>query len=998
LSAEENFLPVAVPADSMKLDSEEGGVTINSTLITKKLLFENLLPYASLGKDTNEDGVVDGWTPIISPNVSTAFFFDKADGAQGINVGTATAQGFPGVRSDFIPVTAGAQYTLSCEMKGEGNLTPGPAGTGPRLQIKWFDATQTEIDNTYQSVQSVTPDAYIRTSVTGTAPANAAYAEARLIFRCHDNTATGTVWFRRAQFQKGGTATDYEETDFFTFVPVAPTYTSGWQIVEDASGNRIVQSEALPAGSTTWSGFQIKYFVPYNAEDNVKVYVQFDARRISAGETVQIFVNGNLRYTLNGGQADLFTLLIYNMPRGTTILTIRHVRPSDGTANGETASIEYFRVEWDELEAPPAQIELPEGRSVVKYIDFESEEYDPFFTVIDQAPGWSYGFERSFRKRWSGWWAYTVKDTADSGGTDEIGRPPTIPDNAVARALIKFKVPFVAVNPVLTLKALFFAATDEIGRIYLNNELLWEATGSDPFGVWQDITGYPIAGATNELIIEYQKGAQGYGNDDAIYIDDIIVAYDMPKKPIMYAATAPTVEIKTISTSFSVTEDFESPHINDFFTIQNPSKLKSGGGKSQYPEAGWIRSTKIAYQGSHCFRADRAKIGNSEDAAVDFIIKVPHGVKNAKVEWWNFVELERAKYAASGEPYPRMYEEYRVWVNYSLWKQFRYCSPDVLNRSAPWKQYWSCPWGKWWKETLPLSPGQTYTLTFELQRDSGDSSPIHGRDLCAIDNLTVTWEETPGEVFITPPEPLVYLDGREGIAYVDERNGAEMAPISFVEYPVFGVPGAIHQHTVIEPRTIDFPVVIHGENRLDVRRKIRELTQKLANRPLTLISIHPEDGARMIDCRFEGMEGAETETASHWQRRVLSFRCFDPFWHGDWISATGSSEIQIENPGDVEAWPIIKIYGPATNPLVELVKEDVLEQIRLWGFTINEGRYIVIDTRPTARTVMLDDGQSLYQYVDFSISKLFSIPRGAYTLRTNGAQIEATFRPPYWGV
>jgi len=221
--------------------------------ITKKLAFENLLPYSSLGKDSDGDGVVDGWYTVTSPNVDEAFFFDAEDGAQGVNVISATGQGFPGLRSDRTPVTAGADYTLSAEMKGEGNLSSGSNGTGPRLQIKWFDAAQAEIGDTFQNVQSVTPDGYIRTSVTGTAPANAAYAEARLIFRCHDQTASGTVWFRRVQLQQGSTMTDYEETDFFTIVNVAPTYTSGWSVVSDGT-NRFFRSEQLPAGSTHLGG------------------------------------------------------------------------------------------------------------------------------------------------------------------------------------------------------------------------------------------------------------------------------------------------------------------------------------------------------------------------------------------------------------------------------------------------------------------------------------------------------------------------------------------------------------------------------------------------------------------------------------------------------------------------------------------------------------------------------------------------------------------------
>src|SRR5690606_38458208 len=171
--------------------------------------------------------------------------------------------------------------------------------------------------------------------------------------------------------------------------------------------------------------------------------------------------------------------------------------------------------------------------------------------------------------------------------------------------------------------------------------------------------------------------------------------------------------------------------------------------------------------------------------------------------------------------------------NYSLWKEFKHCSPN-LTTSVKYTTYddgdpgndYACPWGVWWKETLPLTPGRTYTLTFELQRDSGDSSDIHGRDLCCIDNLTVSWEETPGDVVTVPPQPLIYFDGRDGYTHLYDRSGAEMAPLSFAEYEVFGVPGSVHQFTKVEPREVSFPIMIEGENPEDVRRKVRERSEE----------------------------------------------------------------------------------------------------------------------------------------------------------------------------
>jgi len=996
--------------------------------IVKRINFENLLAYASLGKDSNGDGIVDGWTAINDPNVDENFFFDVIDLAQGITVSSASGQGFAGIRSEMIPVSPNADYTLSAETKGEGEetLTLGVTGTGPQLQIKWFDSTFTEIGETLGEVQ-VIDSQYVRISVTGTSPANASFAEARLVFRCEDSSASGTVWFKNAQFQKGNVMTDFEETDFFTIVPVAPTYASGWSIVE-VNGDRVVQSEALPAGSTVNSGFQIKYFVPYNA-DNISAWIEFDTRRISAGEKVELFYNGSLIYTVQGGLANKFFIKLINMGRDNTVLTIRHNRPDDGTANGETATVEYYRIEWEVLSEPPTQIELPD-RDVVKYIDFESEEYDPFFTVIDQAPGWRYGFERSFRRRYSGWWSYRVKDTADSGGTDEVGRPPSIPPNQVARALIQFKVPLVAISPILTLRANFHAAVDEIGRIYLNGELIWEATGTEqPFNVWQEVIGYPIAGATNELIIEYRKGSnQGYAGDDTIYIDDIIVAYDLPEAPLYYIGTPTITNLRTTASTKTYSEGFERhytyylqtepgktnyPIPLGFFSMYNPGILDSGGGKSRLPEAGWnqvnlVGSSTGNWNGKpttsgKMMKADRKKLKNSEDAAFDIIFSVPFGVENPKLEFWNLVELERAKKAAKGEKYPRLYEEYRIWVNGSLWKEFDYCDPNGT-KSVSYKGAWCCPWGTWWKETINLTPGKQYRISFELQRDAGDSSPVHGRDICAVDDLKVTWTEKKGQLEVIPGQIIFRLDGTHGITALKGRNGAIMPPFEHVEYEAYGQAGAVYQHSKIKARILEQPIMITGSTPEEARDRMRSLVSFIGNREFSLGVAYPDGEHRTLNCRYySGLEGQETSSLETFKMGFLNVRAFDPFWYSEPITLTGEMSYIISNTGDYDIHPVIRVYGAADSGFKVELREFGGQAVS--SFTINyplvSGQFIIADTRPGKKTVIRDSNDSWYQYLS---GDLFSIPQGVWEVALvasgtdSNTKLEIDYRIPYYSV
>lgn len=964
--------------------------------ITKVMSFENLLQNASLGKDSNGDGVVDGWWVVPSDDAADSWIFDSKEPAQIINISYTVGAAESGVESErFIPVMESREYTFSAYMKVEGDL---PAESGGKLVILWYDGEENLLDSDESGV--FIDEDFARHSLTAAAPAGAELAKVRIVLHCSAEGLGGILWAKWAQFQEG-TLTDYEDTDFFEIINPAgdatDSYTNGWEKVTSKKYDGVYAYKTASGGQ--YPTIALRFRTPPNAE-NIQMLVWVDLSEMAEGDRLVVYDGGAVLASAPPGPIG-YSIITEDFRRGEVFLMFQLQRATPGVGH---AYIDRFAVVWDEVEPNPAP-EVPQADQV-HIIDFESDEYNTFFQVQEQAPGYNYGFARRYEHRNSGYYSFGVRDHDIDVGYPENGSPPPIPKGEKAACMISFRVPISASDPALELYAFFDAATDgNVARIKINGNEVWSTNQRTE---WEKLFFPLIAGTRYDVIVEYEKEEESAAlYTDSVYIDDILVRYNIPKKPIFYAATAPQTEIKIgDGGTVSIVEDFESATINSFFTVQNPSRLKSGGGRSQYPETGWTRTVLEAYEGKRGFRAIYPS-NNNEDSAVDFTFRVPYGVKNARVEWMNFVELERSSGIPKGAKYNRLYEEYRIWVNHSLWKDFHYCSPELTNsvrytgpesKGDPANDY-ACPWGRWWKESLSLSPGQTYTITFELQRDAGDSGPIHGRNLCVIDNLTVTWEETPGEVVVIPPEPLIYFDGRDGIAQVNERNGAEMAPISFAEYSVFGVPGTIHQHTIIEPRTIDFMVLIHGENRQEVRQRIRELTRKLANKPLSLVVVYPDGETRMIDCRFEGYESSETEDTPYWRNAVLSFRCFDSFFYGDWVDVQGENEILVNNPGDQEAWPIIKIYGPVTNPFVQLLDGgNVLAEVKLSGFTVNAGRYITIITNPINRAVMLDDGQILYQYMDHSVSKIFSIPPGSYTLRANGALISAMFRPPYWGV
>lgn len=991
----------------------QGGESLAT--ITKKLGFENLIPFPSLKQDSDGDGVADGWTRITSPNADQEFFLDP-EGAQLINVLATTGQAFPGVRTpELIPVEAGATYTLSAEMKGEGDLTPGSTGTGPRLQIKWYNSSRVAIDDTFQPVQAVSDD-YTRTSVTGVAPVDAVFAEPRLIFRCHEAGLAGTVWFRNAQLELGDTPTDYEEADFFNLVDTAPEnlYGYGWarsdQYKETGAYGYVVKDEVKASQYATASLF---FETPPEAGD-VSFSFWLDTSLFGPDDDfIIVFEDYELRsdgHMITGPHPP--QRLSFVIPRGKTRVDFVYWR-HDGS-EGATPVIDNIVVEWDEVEPKPLP-EPPKADRVFR-LDFEEGNPEPFFRVKEKADGYAYGFERTYKKRHSGYFSLGVEN--------DTGYPPTIPDRTKAGATIEFDIPITARDPELELWVLYDAEMSfDLGRVFLNGEMIYEGlrrTEQEDLGKWVAVRGIPVIGK-NILLIEYEKDTSWFDGLDSIFVDDIIVSYNIPRKPYMVVSTAPETEIRTESRNFSVTETFETPGIHNFYTVTNPSPMAT----TRPPKSVWLRSSRAAYQGSYSFRPALEYLLAGENAAVDLTFRVPLGVKNPKFECWNYIDARRSISPVDGQRYPRLYEEHRIWINRSnLWRQYTFASPD-LNAPVPYSvgdrgntgNDYACPWGKWWKDTYNLTPGRTYTITFEcdVKRVPSGVKTTKGKKWIAVDNVRVSWEEAAGDVLTVPAEPLIYLDGRGGYRWVDERGGAEMPGLSFNEYEVHGDPGSTYQNTRIDPRMLDLIVRVAGDSREDLLQKVRELTSQLANRPLAVQVVYPEGDIRNLLCRFapsgDWREVYRDNLGIWWRKVLLSFRAFQPFWYGDPITVDGLFQadprwLSVSNPGDREAWSFIRIHGPINNPKVDLTPSPA-DSTALASFQINvnlpAGNYIVVDTRPGKKMVILDSGNNLYQWLAPK-PQLFSIPQGDYGLRLTGSgtdtntRLIAEYSPPYWGV
>jgi hypothetical protein len=114
--------------------------------------------------------------------------------------------------------------------------------------------------------------------------------------------------------------------------------------------------------------------------------------------------------------------------------------------------------------------------------------------------------------------------------------------------------------------------------------------------------------------------------------------------------------------------------------------------------------------------------------------------------------------------------------------------------------------------------------------------------------------------------------------------------------------------------------------------------------------------------------------------------------------------LEITNGGTYDAWPVYRLFGPITNPLLTVadpVTTNTLSQIVFTGITVNAGDYLEVN--PKLRTVYLNSntGASRYQYVNFSVTTWKPLQVGSSILRYTGssgaapAQVQVTWQDSY---
>jgi hypothetical protein len=116
----------------------------------------------------------------------------------------------------------------------------------------------------------------------------------------------------------------------------------------------------------------------------------------------------------------------------------------------------------------------------------------------------------------------------------------------------------------------------------------------------------------------------------------------------------------------------------------------------------------------------------------------------------------------------------------------------------------------------------------------------------------------------------------------------------------------------------------------------------------------------------------------------------------DYADSPAVGSVTVSNDGTVEVWPVLRMYGPASDPRVE--NQSTGERLVFSGLTLAAGDWLEVDCRE--RTIRLNGlpSQSRYYLLDFTASTFLRLVPGVNTVRYypvsfgDGARLEVRYR------
>jgi len=307
--------------------------------------------------------------------------------------------------------------------------------------------------------------------------------------------------------------------------------------------------------------------------------------------------------------------------------------------------------------------------------------------------------------------------------------------------------------------------------------------------------------------------------------------------------------------------------------------------------------------------------------------------------------------------------------------------------------------------------------------------PVHwGRTYVSITGKNGEGEEIPLTNFSNSLWP--------GIFMMPGATGLDAPPFELHADDSPNLDGGIFRDARAVAREIMIPIFLHGVDRKTVRELKSRLVSALNPKKgyCVLKFIEGDATPRYLKCYYKGgMEGSETEDQSGftWKKYGLQFTAYDPWFYSDDIQVaqwefgsqepflsdtepfypfrinTGTlsgDEVNIHNPGDVEAWPRWELSGPIK--AFEFTGPDG----KSFGIApdgngadvIASGRTLIVDTRPGFKTLRDDQGANYWPLL-MENPELWPIPEGDSTCTVSvtpgspSALVRLSFQPRYEG-
>lgn len=256
-------------------------------------------------------------------------------------------------------------------------------------------------------------------------------------------------------------------------------------------------------------------------------------------------------------------------------------------------------------------------------------------------------------------------------------------------------------------------------------------------------------------------------------------------------------------------------------------------------------------------------------------------------------------------------------------------------------------------------------------------------------------------------------------------TGRFAPPVRFEEESTPGRAGVRLRATRHGAREFILPLWLTAADPAALRTRMRDLVASMdpVRGDGRIRVTAPGGDQREITCRVAGgMDLPERlgETSGPTvQRAAVVFRAHDPYWYAasdstvpfakdtaaSWFPIfplrLSASEVfadkTIDNPGDVDAWPVWTVIGPGANVVLRnFTTGKVLSLSVALG-----GETVTIDTRDGAKTVLKPDGTNLFAKLS-DTSELWPLARGQNAIRVemssavaDTSRVQLTFRPRY---